>query len=89
MLLFYAYTWIYVDMQNTTLHIDWSCVVLVCTPNATHRLCSAAAIFISGDCPALFGKAFVTEKNKAILCDSSGEVNLLMDRTFLKWLVKY
>jgi len=54
-----------------------------------HRLCLADAIFISGDCRALFCKAFVIDKNKAILCDSSGEVNLLMDRTYLKLLVKY
>jgi len=76
-------------MQNTTSHIDCSRVVKLFTPNASHRLCLAGAIFISGDCPALFCKAFVIDKNKAILCDSSGEVNLLMDRTYLKWIVKY
>jgi len=76
-------------MQNTTSHIDWSRLVKVITPSALHRLCLAHAIFISGDCPALFCEAFVIDKNKAILCDSSGEVNLLMDRTYLKLLVKY
>jgi hypothetical protein len=52
------------------------------TTNMSRRLWQATAIFITSDYPALFCKAFVTEENKAILCDSFGKVYLLMDRNF-------